>query len=65
MIDTVMIKLWLPDQEALNKVLSAASVSMDCGAPKQDEQGNFVVTLYASSDEAKKNNGAALQIRSG
>lgn len=48
------ISVWLPDQSALNKVLSAASVSLDCGAPRRESDGSFVVTLYATPAEANK-----------
>jgi len=52
--DIVKIKLWIPNQQALNDVLSKARVSMECGSPSRDEGGNFVITLYASKAEAKK-----------
>ncbi|SRR6266404_7284340 len=53
-MDIVKIKVWVPDQKALNEVLTTAKVSLDCGSPRQDESGDFVVTLYASKPEAKK-----------
>jgi hypothetical protein len=53
-MDIVKIKLWVPDQVALNEILSAAKVSLDCGSPRRDETGNFVITLYATKAEAKK-----------
>lgn len=53
-MDVVKIKLWVPDQRALNDILSKASVSLDCGSPRRDESGNFVITLYATKAEAKK-----------
>jgi hypothetical protein len=52
--DIVKITLWLPDQETLNKVLSTATVSMDCGAPRRESDGSFRVVLYASPGEAQK-----------
>ena len=54
MEDIVKITLWLPDQKSLNDVLSSATVHLDCGAPKQDADGTFKITLYASPAEAKK-----------
>jgi hypothetical protein len=53
-MDIVKIKLWVPDQTALNEILSTAKVSLDCGSPRRDESGQFVITLYASKAEAKK-----------
>ena len=35
MEDIVKITLWLPDLEALKRVLAAAQVGLDCGAPRQ------------------------------
>ncbi len=54
MEDIVKISLWLPDLEALNRVLAAAQVSLDCGAPRRESDGNYRVTLYASPAEAEK-----------
>lgn len=48
------ITVWVPDQESLNKLLSAASFSLECGAPKRDADGLFVVTLYAPKAQALK-----------
>jgi hypothetical protein len=53
-MDISLIKVWVPDQKALNEVLSAGHFSLDCGAPKRDETGNFVITLYAPKAEANK-----------
>ncbi len=50
----VKITLWLPGQEALKEVLSKAKAHLGCGAPKQDSDGNYVITLYASPAEARK-----------
>lgn len=54
MEDIVRITLWLPDQQALNKVLSKATVSLDCGAPRRESDGSYRVILYAPPGEAKK-----------
>jgi hypothetical protein len=54
MEDIVKITLWLPDQQALNTVLSKAKVSLDCGAPRRESDGSYRVVLYASPGEAKK-----------
>jgi len=48
------ISVWLPDQTALNEVLTAAAVSLDCGAPHRESDGSFRVTLYATPTEASK-----------
>lgn len=53
-MDIVKIKLWVPDQKVLNEILSMAKVSLDCGSPRRDESGDFVITLYAAKAEAKK-----------
>lgn len=54
-MDTIVkITLWVPGLPALNEVLDAAKVSLECGAPRRDADGSFVVTLYASASEAKK-----------
>ena len=53
-MDIVKIKLWVPDQKALNEILSLGNFSLDCGSPKRDETGNFVITLYAPKAEANK-----------
>jgi hypothetical protein len=54
MEDIVKITLWLPDQQALNHVLSTTKVSLDCGAPRRESDNSYRVTLYASPAEAKK-----------
>jgi hypothetical protein len=48
------ITVWVPDQKSLNEILAAAKVVTECGSPKQDSDGNFVVTLYATLAEAQK-----------
>jgi hypothetical protein len=48
------ITLWIPDLKALNEVLSAAKVVTECGSPKRDNDGNFIVTLYGTPAEAQK-----------
>jgi hypothetical protein len=54
MDDYAKVTVWVPDQESLNTLLSAASFSLECGAPQRDASGLFVVTLYASKAEAAK-----------
>ena len=54
MDDTVKITLWLPDQQALNALLSKATVSLDCGAPRRESDGSYRVIVYAAPAEAKK-----------
>lgn len=47
------VSVWVPNLEALNELLSVATVDLECGTPKQDGD-YFVVTLYATPAEAKK-----------
>jgi hypothetical protein len=54
MAKIVKLTVWVPGIEALNEILSAATVSLDCGAPSRAADGSFMVTLYASPVEAKK-----------
>jgi len=54
MEDIEKITLWVPDQQALNEVLSKAKVSLDCGAPRRENDGSYRVILYASPEEARK-----------
>jgi hypothetical protein len=54
MDEIVKIKIWVPDQPSLNKILSTAQVALDCGSPNKDTDGNFIVTLYAAPLEAQK-----------
>jgi hypothetical protein len=53
-MDIVKITLWVPDLAALKQILSAARVEHDCGSPKRDSEGNFIINLYASPAEAEK-----------
>jgi hypothetical protein len=53
-MDVVQVKLWIPDQKSLNEVLSLGNFSLDCGSPKRDESGNFVITLYGPKAETDK-----------
>jgi hypothetical protein len=53
-MDIVKITLWVPDLAALKQILSAAKVEHDCGSPKRDGDGNFIINLYASPAEAQK-----------
>jgi hypothetical protein len=48
------ITVWIPDQKALNQISSVAKVVTECGSPKRDNDGNFVVTLYGTPAEAQK-----------
>jgi hypothetical protein len=54
MESTVRLKLWVPGQQALQEVLASATVTLSCGAPTRDIDGTYVLTLYASPDEAAK-----------
>jgi hypothetical protein len=54
MSQVTKITVWVPDLKALNEVLSAAKVHTDCGSPKRDSDGSFMVTLYGPSAEAQK-----------
>jgi len=53
-MDITKVTVWVPDLAALNQVLSAAKVDHDCGSPKRDADGNFVIHLYATPAEAQK-----------
>jgi hypothetical protein len=53
-MDVVKITLWIPDQKALNEILAMGTFSLDCGSPRRDDSGNFVITLFASHAEANK-----------
>jgi hypothetical protein len=53
-MDVVKITIWVPDQKALQQILSTAKVDLDCGAPRQDTDGTFKITLYATPAEAQK-----------
>jgi hypothetical protein len=53
-MDVVKIQVWIPNQHALSEVLSAAKTSLECGSPKRDASGNFIVTLYGTKAEDRK-----------
>lgn len=57
-MDVAKIKVFLPDQKALNEVLALGNFSLECGSPRRDESGNFVVTLYGPKAEADKIKGS-------
>jgi hypothetical protein len=54
MAQVTKITVWVPDLKALNEILAAAHVHTECGSPKRDSDGSFIVTLYGSAAEAKK-----------
>jgi hypothetical protein len=54
MAQVTKITVWVPDQKALNEILSAANVHTECGSPKRDSDGTFIVTLYGPAAEAQK-----------
>ena len=53
-MDIVQVKLWIPDQKTLKDVLALGHFTLDCGAPKRDQTGNFVITLYGPKAETDK-----------
>ncbi len=53
-MDIAKITLWIPDQKSLTEILSKAKVKLDCGSPKTDTAGNFVITLFATESQARK-----------
>ena len=53
-MDIAKITVWVPHQKALSEILSAAKVDLNCGSPKRDSDGNFIVTLFATKAEAAK-----------
>jgi|KBSMisStandDraft_5_1062788.scaffolds.fasta_scaffold153597_2 hypothetical protein len=62
MADIVKIKAWIPDPQALQQVLSSANVQVECGSPKQDNSGNYIITLYAPKHEADKLHGLPFRL---
>jgi hypothetical protein len=54
MAEIYKITLWIPDQKALKEIVSAAHITLNCGNPKQDADGNFIITAYGSPDEVRK-----------
>jgi anti-sigma factor RsiW len=54
MANIVKIEVWVPDQAALAKVLSAAQLSLECGSPKRAADGSHIVTLYGTDSAAAK-----------
>ena len=54
MAQVTKITVHIPDQKALNEILSAARLHTECGSPKRDSDGAFIVTLYGTPDEANK-----------
>lgn len=53
-MDAVQVKLWVPDQKTLKDILSLGHFTLDCGAPKRDATGNFIITLYGPKAETDK-----------
>lgn len=53
-MDIAKITVWVPHQKALSEILSKAKVELNCGSPRRDSDGNFVVTLFAPKAEADK-----------
>ena len=54
-MDTIVkITVSVPDQKALQEILSAGKVHHDCGSPKRDNQGNYLITLFATPEVAEK-----------
>jgi hypothetical protein len=48
------ITLWLPDQQALTKVLGTANVILNSRAPKRETDGTFKVELFTTPAESKR-----------
>ena len=53
-MDAVQVKLWVPDQKTLKDILALGHFTLDCGAPRRDATGNFVITLYGTKAETDK-----------
>jgi|ERR1043166_409445 hypothetical protein len=53
-MDVVQVKLWVPDQKTLKDVLALGHFTLDCGSPKRDQTGNFIITLYGPKAETDK-----------
>jgi len=54
MAQVTKITVRIPDQKALNQILSATGLHTECGSTKRDSDESFIVTLYGTRDEAKK-----------
>jgi hypothetical protein len=52
--EIVKVTIWLPDQEALGKVMAVAKVHLGCGGPRPESDGTYRIELYASPIEANK-----------
>ena len=53
-MDVVKVSLQIPDQTKLAEVLALApGAHLNCGAPRTDGQGNFIVDLYVTAADAK------------
>jgi hypothetical protein len=48
------IEIAVPDQQALNTILSTEAVATTCSGPKRRRDGTFVVTVYAPEAAADK-----------
>jgi hypothetical protein len=48
------ITLWLPDQHALNEVLTAGKIMCAGGAPWHESDGTYRIEIYTSRSEGKK-----------
>ena len=53
-MDAVQVRLWVPDQKTLKDILSLGHFTLDCGAPRRDATGNFIITLYGTKAETDK-----------
>ena len=54
MSQVTKITVWIADLKALNEILAAAQVHTECGSPRRDADGSFIVTLYGTAAEAQK-----------
>ncbi len=55
MDNVVRISLRVPSQEALKETLALVpNVHLDCGAPKRDADGSFLLNLYGTKADADR-----------
>jgi hypothetical protein len=54
MAQVTKVTVWIADLKTLNDILAAAHLHTECGSPRRDTDGNFVVVLYGPAAEAQK-----------
>jgi hypothetical protein len=54
MDDIAKISVWIPDLQALTTIAATAKVVANCGAPRRDGEGNYVVAFFGPLPEIQK-----------